>query len=329
MNVRRAFTLIELLVVIAILAVLLGLLLPAVQKAREAASRVRCQNNLKQMGLAVHLYADGYGTFPPGYLYASSAPTANPPAPPPGFNPPKPQRIDRIPPRQPGSSQPNGPGWGWASYLLPNLEQGNLARQINFGLPVEAVSNLPPRTALLAMYTCPSDLSTGLFTVMTESNTPLAPAATNSYAACFGTGYLLGIQPDAGDGVFYRNSATGFRDIIDGTTNTLAIGERGAMLAQGPWAGVMTGGSIRTTPGAPVYSSIIEPAPSMVLARVGPHTLNSPYSEPFDFFSPHGQVVQFLYCDGSVHGLSIATNLGVLQALATRAHGEPVDGGSF
>jgi prepilin-type N-terminal cleavage/methylation domain-containing protein len=326
MNPRRAFTLIELLVVIAILAVLLGLMLPAVQKAREAASRLRCQNNLKQMGIAVHLYSNAHGTFPPGYVYQASAPTANPP--PPG--PIKPQRIDRIPPRPPGTPpQPNGPGWSWASYLLDNLEQGNLAQQINFSLPVEAVSNLAPRTTLLSIYTCPSDLSTGVFTVQNESNTPLATAATNSYAACFGTGYLLGTQPDNGNGVFYRNSATRFTDITDGTSNTLAIGERGAMLAQGPWAGVITGGSIRTTPGAPVYSSIIDLAPAMVLARVGPHTLNGLNSEPYDFFSPHAQVVQFLFGDGSVHALSISIDLSVLQAMATRAEGEPVDESAF
>jgi len=318
----RAFTLIELLVVIALLAVLLGLLLPAVQKVREAASRMHCQNNLKQIGIAVHLYSNDYGSLPPGYVYDSSSSTKRP-----GSVGPKPQRIDRHPPRS--KPQPNSPGWGWASYLLDNLEQGNLARQINYDLPVEAVSNWIPRTALLSIYTCPSDLNTGLFSVHSEKNMSLARAATNSYAACFGTGYLLGIQPDSGNGVFYRNSKTRFTDITDGTSNTITIGERGAILAQGPWAGVMTGGTIRTTPGAPVYTSIIEPAPAMVLARFGPHTLNAFNSEPYDFFSPHSQVVQFLFGDGSVHALSISTDLGVLQALATRSEGEPVDGSAF
>jgi prepilin-type N-terminal cleavage/methylation domain-containing protein len=325
-NTRRAFTLIELLVVIAILAVLLGLMLPAVQKVREAASRLRCQNNLKQIGIASHLYNDTHGSFPPGYVYQPSA--IGNIARIPGTA--KPQRIDRHPPRPPGTPpQPNSPGWGWAAYLLDNLEQGNLQRQINFSLPVEAVSNLAPRIMPLAIYTCPSDLSTGVFTVLDEQNATLATAATNSYAACFGTGFLLGTQPDNSNGIFYRNSATRITDIQDGTSNTLAIGERGAVLAQGPWAGVMTGGTIRTTPGAPVYSSIIELAPAMVLARVGPHTLNSPYSEPYDFFSPHDQVVQFLFGDGSVHALSIATDLGVLSALATRSDGDVVDGSAF
>ena len=326
-NARRAFTLIELLVVIAILAVLLGLMLPAVQKARETANRLRCQNNLKQIGLALHLYADVHGSFPPGYVYQPLAAAANP-APVPGT--PKPQRFDRSPPRPTGEPpQPNSPGWGWAAFILEQLEQGNLARQINTSLPVEAVSNGTARTTLVSIYTCPSDVSTGVFTVLDEVNTALAPAATNSYAACFGAGGLLGTQPDISNGVFYRNSTTHFTDIMDGTSNTLAIGERAGLFAQGPWAGVITAGTIRTTPGAPVYSSIIEMAPAMVLARIGPHTLNSPYSEPFDFFSAHGSVVQFLFADGSVHALSISTDLLVLQGLATIAGGEAIDGSGF
>jgi prepilin-type N-terminal cleavage/methylation domain-containing protein/prepilin-type processing-associated H-X9-DG protein len=325
-NSRRAFTLIELLVVIAIIAVLLGLLLPAVQKTREAASRLRCQNNLKQIGIALHLYSNTNASLPPGYVYIASAAGGNPAAAP---GSPKPQKLDRPPPHRPGPPQPNSPGWSWASLLLDNLEQGNLARQINYALPVEAVINLTARTTLLSVYTCPSDLNTGVFTVKNESNTPMADAAANSYAACYGAGGLLGTDPDNGNGVFYRNSTTRFTDITDGASNTLAIGERGALFAQGPWAGVVTGGSIRTTPSAPVFSSIIEPAPSMVLARIGPHTLNSTRSEPYDFFSPHGQVVQFLFADGSVHGLSISMDLTVLQGLATRSGGEVVDGSEF
>lgn len=330
MNSRRAFTLIELLIVIAILAILLGLLLPAVQKVREAANRTHCQNNLKQIGLAMFLYSDTQESFPAGYLYQAPSAAVHLPATSGSKGRANPQAIDRHPPRPPGAPpQPNSPGWGWAALILDGIEQGNLARQINYNLAVESASSLSARTSMLSIYTCPSDTNTGVFTVQTEQNTAMATAATNSYAACFGFGGLLDTQPDSGNGAFYRNSHTRIADITDGTSGTLLVGERGALFAQSPWAGVMAGGTIRTTPGAPVYSSIIDLAPVLVLARVWNKTLNSPYSQPPDFFSPHAQVVQFLFADGSVHALSTGTDLTTLQALATIGGGEVVDASGF
>src|SRR5947209_6675111 len=118
MRTRRGFTLIELLVVIAILGVLVGLLVPAVQKVRDAAQRTDCRNNLHQIGLALHLYHDTHKSFPPGYLFIPPSRTAA-----------RAQwHFDRPPPS--AFTAPNGPGWGWAAFLLPFIEQGPLDRSI-------------------------------------------------------------------------------------------------------------------------------------------------------------------------------------------------------
>jgi prepilin-type N-terminal cleavage/methylation domain-containing protein len=314
---RPAFTLIELIVVIAIIAVIIGLLLPAVQRVREAANRSSCMNNLKQMGLALHMYHDTCGSFPPAYVYV----------PPPPRPPPLPHQA-HIAHRPPPSSfdKPNRPGWGWATLILPYIEQSPLYNQVNFFLPVDSSAFRNVRTQLLKVYTCPSDRETGTFMIQTMNNTNLAEAATNSYAACYGYGDTIATLPDQGNGIFFRNSRVRIADIKDGTSNTIAIGERAALFTQTPWAGVMTGGTSRTTPNAPVYVSISEPAPTMVMARTARHYLNGPYSEPYDFFSPHTGVCLFVFADGHVRALHSTLELSVLQALSTRDGGEVLSG---
>jgi prepilin-type N-terminal cleavage/methylation domain-containing protein len=323
---RHAYTLIELLVVIAIIAILVGLLLPAVQRVREAANRTACANNLKQMGLACQMYHDQLTTFPSGYLYTP------PLAPPIGggggggiFG--GARHFDRPPPPPP--VVPNDPGWGWAALLLPYIEQDTLASTINYKLPVGSPSMLTPRTTELRLYTCPSDRLTGLFTVVSDGNKQMATAATNSYAACFGALGLMNTQPDVGNGVFFRNSQIRVGEITDGTSNTMLIGERAGFFAQSPWAGVLSNGSCRTTPGAPTFYSIVELAPCMVMARIGNKPLGDQYLEPYDFFSGHLGLVQFVFADGAVHALPHATDPTLLQALATRAGSEPASPSDF
>ena len=161
------------------------------------------------------------------------------------------------------------PGWGWAAYLLPHLEQEALFRQIAWDKAVEDRANKDVRTQILKAFVCPSDRHTGVFWVLTQLNLTIAEAATNSYAACYGTGGGVGELPDQGNGMFYRNSRTRFDDVTDGLSNTLVIGERAAALCQAPWAGAMSNGTTRTADDAPVYLAAVEEPPTMVMARVG------------------------------------------------------------
>ncbi len=274
------------------------------------------------------MYHDTHNTLPSGYIFSppsTASATSSPATASPSASAYQSHRFDAPPPLP--LVLPNGPGWGWAALLLPFYEQSALSNSIDFHLAVEAAGNAEPRVTMVPTLVCPSDTATGVFQVWDELNVPLAQAATNSYAACFGAYGLMNTDPDTGNGLFQRNSRIRFQDIPDGLSQTLAVGERAAFFAKTPWAGVMTGGTVRTTPGAPVYTAIVELSPAMVMSRMGNRSLNSPLSEPYDFFSPHHELVFFALADGSVQGLTSSADLDVLHALATRDQGDVVAGG--
>jgi prepilin-type N-terminal cleavage/methylation domain-containing protein len=204
---RGGFTLIELLVVIAIIGVLVGLTLPAVQSAREAARRTQCQNNLKQQGLALNNYVNLGEAYPIGYIAW---------------------------PNPPGGV---APGWAWSAAILPQLEQGPIYNALNVNLPIDVADNATVRTSALAIYVCPSDRNTGAFSVASQLTGGPVEARTTSYAANGGTDGSS--QPN---GMFRMNKSVRPKDIKDGASNTFAVGERGSFVVQNAWAGALGDG---------------------------------------------------------------------------------------
>jgi prepilin-type N-terminal cleavage/methylation domain-containing protein/prepilin-type processing-associated H-X9-DG protein len=334
---RGAFTLIELLVVIAIIAVLIGLLFPAVQKVRESAARAQCSNNLKQIGIALHAYHDTQNYFPPGYIDRNTDPNSTP-------------------------DNDLGPGWGWAAFLLPHLEQGNVYRQINFSQAVGVGANAAISQQPLTVYQCPSDPNQQAFPVY-DSNfaNPIATVAHGNYVGCNGweecfngaggnpqpgpgADGLSGLYGPAGRGLFYRNSRTNTASVKDGLSSTIFVGERSSNHSPTTWTGAVPGGRCPawmatqpfTIPYTPPAQAAVGPNGSaydnadfgeaLVLAHCNATHLPSadnPFFDPDVFYSMHtGQGANFLFGDGSVHFLSSSIDPFTYQAMATIAGGE-------
>ena len=324
-SLRLGFTLIELLVVIAIIGVLVALLLPAVQAAREAARRIQCVNNLKQVGLALHNYHDALGAFPMGYAARG---------------------------RFLNGASDTTPGWAWASMILPQLEQGPIFNAINFRLAVEAPQNSTVVGASITAYLCPSDITSGPFPLLDASANVLTRLTPSSYAASVGndqTDSTTGLNFDGlGNGVMFRNSSIRISGITDGTSQTIMAGERAWAIANGTWVGVVADSTIRRgsmnrcpTTGAPFY-------PAATLVQAHGNVLNTDSDRDGgldDFSSLHPGGANFVFADGSVRFLKSVlrsksgqtvsgqtlyspTSL-VLQALTTRSGGEVVSADSY
>lgn len=297
---RSAFTLVELLVVIAIIGILLALLLPATLASRDAARRIQCGSNLKQVGLALLNYHNAKKAFPSGYISSYD-----------------------------GNGDDTGPGWGWASLILPQMEEAAIFRVVRFDLPIEDAHN-GIRVANISSYLCPTDDIPRVWKAKSRdaSGNPIAEmcdVAAANYVAMFGT-----TEPGVdGDGMFFRNSKVAIKDITDGSSKTIAVGERAHQLGNATWVGSVTGTFLFPDLDNTVSRPELEHSSGMVLGHAGEGI--GPGGEGGDvnqFYSLHGPGANFLFADGHVVFLSATMDYKTYLALATRAGGETI-GGSY
>lgn len=300
---RRAFTLLETIVSIGILAILLGLVLPAVQRAREIARSARCLSNLRQIGIALHSYDTSHTVWPSGWVLAN-----------------------------PWRATDNG--WGWLAMLLPYLDRRDVYNELNLELPVWAPANRTAREQRIESLLCPSDRYVGPVPFVAlgtgSDGTPLPPVLRAHLPASTRKGspadlrllYLMGPSSYVGvfgprdpddvayqprsEGTFFLNSAISSRHLVDGTSNTAIVGERVSYRLPGVWAGM----DPREYEG-----------PERVVG-FGAHAPLDPMADEAEFSSRHPGVVNFLMGDGSARRISASVAAEVMRALTTRAGGE-------
>ena len=295
---RAGFTLIELLVVIAIIGVLVALIMPAVQSAREAANRTQCINNLKQMGLASQEYHDSFGSFPGGWYCDSNVDT------------------NCVP------TLAQSYMWNGLSGLFVKLELGNIYNELNYSLYTNDIANSTGIRRTMNVFVCPSNRR-ATTTASTNTTNTVAKLGPSDYRGSMASGYNGGITPTytAGttdptntldqnglpllgifdNGLAYLNSTVSIADITDGTSNTALMGET----LTGTWAEA-SACCVRTT----IDRQINKP---IQIKGANYYTY---------WMSKHPGVVNFLKCDGSVSTVTNQINRLVLVKMMTRNGGE-------
>jgi prepilin-type N-terminal cleavage/methylation domain-containing protein/prepilin-type processing-associated H-X9-DG protein len=279
------FTLVELLVVIAIIGLLISLLLPAVQQAREAGGRTQSQNNLKQIGLAMANFESAYGHFPPGY---TSAPYVSGKPPPAG--------MDMGNTVSGNCTYDAPPGWAWGTYLLPFMEYQALYKQLNLKLSCTDPANQTAVATPVKEFLCPWAPNNSPTMQVKQLNAIGSPLDPNDYTvmAVFGRSHYVANcgQCDAwtlslptlaewsalpGVGPFLRNSATRTVDISDGLSHTVFVGEH-TNFNDKTWVGVVPGSyQIDESPALyPPEDGGWDEAGATVLCHSGPSIEDSP-----------------------------------------------------
>jgi prepilin-type processing-associated H-X9-DG protein len=338
----------------AILGVLIALLLPAVQKVREAAARAQCQNNLKQIGLALHNFEGVHKVFPPAYVTAD------------------PWRDGSAFGISFGDEHRNGPpGWAWGAFLLPHLEQDSLYRRFDLTQPCWAPSMAADVRTKVAVFLCPAaaggsdgfevqregiDIRHGE-PMLRSDGTPIVFAHSH-YVTNAGihqpwgrtTKYCYDYDvpepiPENNnqlariDGPFYRDSRMPIGRITDGLSHTVFIGEHTSSLSHKTWVGVVPGAV--TPPRLDLYPwpSENNGAGCLVGVHSGPdthdhpeviiHAPNNPFGHTDQMHADHPHGCNVLFGDGSVRFISAFIHPYTWVALSTRDGGEPIHGGDF
>lgn len=313
---RRGFTLIELLVVIAIIAVLIALLLPAVQQAREAARRSQCKNNLKQIGLALHNYADTHQVFPPGNISTvpntTSANWCNTTATPS-------HNFQRAP---------------WTVLILPFLEQSPLYQQFRFeerftswsSYVGTATNNTAWGRPALPGYKCPSDPISGSESVTANyrgvQGGQTSPTASHCSAGGGGRRFFT-------NGALYVNSKIGFRDLTDGASQVLLVGEShyNTTHANTSTTAIMGWASSANPDSDGGFSGNLTGADGGINSAAVDPSKNDPREYfSYHFGSFHVGGAHFLLADGSVHFLSQNMDTSVFRSLGIRNDALPLGG---
>ncbi len=296
---RNGFTLVELLVVIAIIGILIGMLLPAVQAVREAARRVKCQNNIRQIVIGLQNYHSAHEHFPPGWSMKASQ---------------------------------EEPGWGWMAWSLPYVEQNNIFDQIDWNTNIRDPKHDAVRTLVLDVMFCPSSQ----FAMYPTFNLEGADETDTSYPEEIALAQYVGSVgsivdfeqmedgeecPDGGflgtdgsylDGVFYGNSKVRIERIKDGASNTVAIGERSGYIFRSTWLGVLDGSRF---PGWRVIGWTGEPPNNEPASEVHFHG----YAQ---FNSAHHGLTNFGLADGSVQVIRDTVDPVVFAGMGTLNGGE-------